>query len=648
MNYCHLIFFCFIIISTLMINNVFAEDNTTFSCESEILLDSSFDDLKSQVVNNTSLDKANPKLKATFTSETLFISAPRDATGKISLYFDNNKYSEFRIEKSSEVDLLKLKTGLHSYKINYAGNSKYSSQTLTGKFNKTYDIFVSSDDSYKYLETVELYVVCPEDINKDIILTLEGKNYTQKLTDGSTRFKLKNLPGGEYKVYITYPGDNKYYFKRVSYEFSIYYQFKIEKSDFNNSTISLNIPKNAMGNITFKLSNQTKSSKQKNGVVNVTFDDVKMGIYYVTASYDGNDYLIPDMSQEIIVNPVIDVSGGYYYDDCYNIDIKANSYINDNIEVYHGLYYMDPTELDLDYYEWHKISNLKLINGSGNLKYANPITGCQYIMIKYKNQTLGITQFLLNPHIYLPKEIINGESYITVDVGKKIVFNEFSIYNNQKKIMDEVRVSGVKKFLLNNLSFGKQTIELCFDDYSITTGIFFEYINVTVLKPNITAKNLKTLYLKGAKYTVKIKIKNKIVKNKIVKFKIAGKTKIVKTNSKGLASIKITQVPKNYTISVSYAGLTVKKKVIVESLIKAKNLKVHYGKSFKIKIALKKVNNKYLKNKKITLKLKGKKYISKTNKKGIAIFKIYKFKSSKSIYQVSYLKDSVKRTITVK
>ena len=526
------IFFCLIITSLLLINTVCAEDNTTFNNESEILLDSCVDDLKSQAVNTTSLDKTNPKLKATFTSETLFISAPREATGKISLYFDNNKYSEFRIEKTSEISLLKLKTGIHSYKINYAGNSKYSSQTLTGKFNKTYDIFVSSDDSYKYLETIELYVVCPEDINKDIILTLEGKNYTQKLTDGSTTFKLKNLPGGEYKVYITFPGDNKYYFKRVSYEFSIYYQFKIEKSNFNNSTISLNIPKNATGNITFKISNQTKSLKQKNGVVNVTFDDIKMGIYNVTASYDGDDYIIPDMSQEITVNPLIYVSGGYYYDDSYNIDIKANSYINDNIEVYHGLYYMDPTELDLDYYDWHKISNLKLINGSGSLKYANPITGCQYIMIKYKSQTLGITQFLLNPHVSVPKEIINGESYITVDVGKKIAFNEFSIYNNQKIIIGEKRVSGVKKFLLNNIPFGKQTLELCFDDYSITTGIFFEYINVCVLKPNITAKDLKTLYLKGTKYTVKVKIKDKIVKNKMVKFKIAGKTKPVKTNSK--------------------------------------------------------------------------------------------------------------------
>ena len=112
-----------------------------------------------------------------------------------------------------------------------------------------------------------------------------------------------------------------------------------------------------------------------------------------------------------------------------------------------------------------------------------------------------------------------------------------------------------------------------------------------------------------------------------------------------MASIKITQAPKNYTISVSYAGLTLKKKVIVESLIKAKNLKVRYGKSFNIRIALKKVNNKYLKNKKIILKLKGKKYISKTNKKGIATFKIYKFRSSRCVYQVSYLKDSVKRTI---
>ena len=58
--------------------------------------------------------------------------------------------------------------------------------------------------------------------------------------------------------------------------------------------------------------------------------------------------------------------------------------------------------------------------------------------------------------------------------------------------------------------------------------------------------------------------------------------------------------------------------------------------------------------KKVTLKFKGKKYTSKTNKKGVAKFTIKskvlkKLKVGKKVaYQATYLKDTVKKTATVK
>ena len=69
---------------------------------------------------------------------------------------------------------------------------------------------------------------------------------------------------------------------------------------------------------------------------------------------------------------------------------------------------------------------------------------------------------------------------------------------------------------------------------------------------------------------------------------------------------------------------------------------------------LKKVNGKYLKKKTVTFKFNGKKYKAKTNKKGVAKVTIKssvlkKLKVGKKIkYQVTYLKDTVKRTVKVK
>ena len=69
---------------------------------------------------------------------------------------------------------------------------------------------------------------------------------------------------------------------------------------------------------------------------------------------------------------------------------------------------------------------------------------------------------------------------------------------------------------------------------------------------------------------------------------------------------------------------------------------------------MKKVGNKYIKGKKVTLKLNGKKYKVKTNKKGVAKFTVKKSAfnkldaGKKYIYKVAYGKNAVKKKITVK
>ena len=68
---------------------------------------------------------------------------------------------------------------------------------------------------------------------------------------------------------------------------------------------------------------------------------------------------------------------------------------------------------------------------------------------------------------------------------------------------------------------------------------------------------------------------------------------------------------------------------------------------------MKKVNKKYLKAKKITLKFNGKTYNAKTSKNGVVTFSIKKNVlkklkvGKKYTYKVSYLKDSVSKKITV-
>ena len=78
------------------------------------------------------------------------------------------------------------------------------------------------------------------------------------------------------------------------------------------------------------------------------------------------------------------------------------------------------------------------------------------------------------------------------------------------------------------------------------------------------------------------------------------------------------------------------------------------GKKLVLTASLAKINGKYLKNKIIVFKFKGKTYKAKTNSKGVAKVSIKKsvlkkLKVGKKLsYQATYLKDTVKKTAKVK
>ena len=173
----------------------------------------------------------------------------------------------------------------------------------------------------------------------------------------------------------------------------------------------------------------------------------------------------------------------------------------------------------------------------------------------------------------------------------------------------------------------------------------------TVLKGN----DITVLYTSNSYYNVKLTQNNVPLVGKTVTINFNGVNYNVQTDSKGIASFKISAKPGKYTIKASYDGKVTKNTVVVKSILQAKNINAKKsGKTVKIKVTLKKVNNKYLKNKVVILKFNKKTFKAKTNKKGVVTFTIKKNvykklkKSKKYTYQVIYGKDNVKKTIKFK
>ena len=135
-----------------------------------------------------------------------------------------------------------------------------------------------------------------------------------------------------------------------------------------------------------------------------------------------------------------------------------------------------------------------------------------------------------------------------------------------------------------------------------------------------------------------------LVANRKISATVNGKTYTATTNSKGVATIKLSLTAvKTYTVNLKFAGdsyYTASTKSIKVKVTKTKTKltvpKKTYKRSAKVKkltATLKDQFGKVIKSKKVTFTVNGKKYTAKTNKKGVATVKVKL--SKKKTYKVT-------------
>ena len=198
--------------------------------------------------------------------------------------------------------------------------------------------------------------------------------------------------------------------------------------------------------------------------------------------------------------------------------------------------------------------------------------------------------------------------------------------------------------------------------YTVTTLYNNQYCgnNVTITLDSqsckVVAKNIAVDYAGGSYFTVKVVSSDgKVaVSGESVIFVINGKTTTAKTDKNGIAKIKITDIPKKYTVTTIYNGKTYTNKVTVKQVLTASKVTVKKtAKKFTLKAKLK-INGKLQKGKTVTFKFNGKTYKVKTNSKGIAQKALKKnvikklIKGKTYTVKVTYLKDTIKTTLKVK
>ncbi|WP_458404464.1 Ig-like domain-containing protein [Methanobrevibacter sp.] len=145
--------------------------------------------------------------------------------------------------------------------------------------------------------------------------------------------------------------------------------------------------------------------------------------------------------------------------------------------------------------------------------------------------------------------------------------------------------------------------------------------NIKVFDVITGAKDITMYYDDGLTYKVRVfdNNGNPAKAGQKVTFLVGNKKTIVKTDKNGHAKLKITSAPGLHTIHVIYNDFLVSKNLVVKSPFKVKLGKTN--KNFKVKFTVK-LLGKNKKKKLVKIKFNKKTYKSKTNKKGVAIFKL--------------------------
>ena len=172
----------------------------------------------------------------------------------------------------------------------------------------------------------------------------------------------------------------------------------------------------------------------------------------------------------------------------------------------------------------------------------------------------------------------------------------------------------------------------------------------------MTGKDVSMSYSDGSNYRIRVTDDdNNAIGNAVVTITVDGKSSKVTTDKNGWASFKLDLKAKTYVITAKYKNVKISNKVTVKSILKLNTNSIKKSsKDVIVKVSLAKINGKYLKSKQISLKLNGKKYSAKTDKNGLAKIKIDKNAiknlkiNKKYSVEISYLKDVIKKEITIK
>ena len=590
-----------------------------------------------EVFHTVNVIKANPNLnvfiKDVNYGENLTIYATLNGvnntnlTGNVIVTINNKNYSVVVINGKGNVSADKLPAGLYNFSATWAGNDNYNGTNISGgfKINKIDSTIAINVEDIKVGENATIIVNLDSDATGNVTITLDNQNYTVAINEGQTIKVIGGLKAGTYDVFVKYIGDNNYNSAQNTTKFTVLkisdYNMDVTVPEFKegvNSTVSVDLPKDAEGTVTVEIEGKKYTANIINGTAKVNIPGLGVGDYNITTTYSGDaKYVSMTKKGNITVIPNMDV----------------NLYVNDVVMIYH-----DGTRLvaKLTDYQGRPIVNDIIyftINGKTYAKTTDD-NGVASIGLNLDSKVYTATVSYNESEVY--SKISKN---VTVTINPTVISEDLvKMYQNDTRFYVKFTDSTGKalanttvKFNIHGVFYTKKTDK----DGVADLGIMLrpgEYIltaynpvtgeekgfNITV-KSLIVQSDLTKYYLNASKFQATIYDKNgSLAVGKNVTFNINGVFYTKTTDSNGVVSLAINLRPGEYIITTMYEGLAVGNNIVVLPTLVTRDLNMTYGDGSNFTAQTLDGQGKPLANQNVTFNINGVFYNKITDDNGVA------------------------------
>ena len=524
---------------------------------------------------------------------------------------------------------VKLAAGTYGFTAVWAGNDNYAAVDENGDFkvNKLNSTVAVNADDIKVGENVTVSVNVPSDATGNVIVTVDGKDYTVAIVDGKAVKTISDLKANNYTVTVKYDGDNNYNANQNTTKFTV---SKISDYNMNitvpsdvkvgeDAVIIVNIPKDASGNVTVSVGKDVYNAVISNGSAKVVVSGLGAGVYNVSANFTDDKYAQNKANATVVVSKVTD----------YNMNITVPEFkegVNSTISVDLPKDATGTVTVEID----GKKYTANVTNGTAKVNIPALSAGNHNITTTYSGDAKYDSMTKKGNITVIPN--------VNLDVNDVVMF-----YHDGTRLVAKLTDSQGKPivnatiyFNINGVDYAKSTddngtasmgLNLDSNVYAVTvtyngSDIYSKISkNVTVtINPSIIAKDLVKMYQNDTKFYAKfIGSDGKALVNTTVRFNIHGVFYNRTTNDDGIAELGIMLRPGNYILT-AYNPVTGEEQgfnITVKSLIVQNDLTKYYLNASKFEATIYDKNGSLAVNKTVTFNIHGVFYTRSTDDKGV-------------------------------